>query len=98
MASLLIAISQKLRLTWEERLHTTFRQFLSRHPCNDYVQSKAGVSAEKITQTFKDAYQNKPLVRLYEKGVPALKSVVGTPFCDIGYVLKVNTDFSGYRR
>ncbi|MEX9841506.1 N-acetyl-gamma-glutamyl-phosphate reductase [Providencia rettgeri] len=49
---------------------------------------KTGVSAEKITQTFKDAYQNKPLVRLYEKGVPALKSVVGTPFCDIGYVLK----------
>lgn len=49
---------------------------------------KTGVTAEKITQTFKDAYQNKPLVRLYENGVPALKSVVGTPFCDIGYVLK----------
>jgi N-acetyl-gamma-glutamyl-phosphate reductase len=24
-------------------------------------------------------------VRLYDKGVPALKAVVGTPFCDIGF-------------
>ncbi|EMA3643186.1 N-acetyl-gamma-glutamyl-phosphate reductase [Providencia stuartii] len=47
-----------------------------------------GVTDEQIRQVFKDAYQNKPLVRLYEKGVPALKSVVGTPFCDIGFVLK----------
>lgn len=48
---------------------------------------KSGVTDEQIRQTFKDAYQNKPLVRLYDKGVPALKSVVGTPFCDIGFVL-----------
>ncbi|ELX8379912.1 N-acetyl-gamma-glutamyl-phosphate reductase [Providencia vermicola] len=48
----------------------------------------AGVTTEQIQQVFKDAYHNKPLVRLYEKGVPALKAVVGTPFCDIGFVLK----------
>ncbi len=30
--------------------------------CNDYVQSKSGCFGRKITQTFKDAYQNKPLV------------------------------------
>lgn len=49
---------------------------------------KAGVTDEQIRQAFKSAYQGKPLVRLYDKGVPALKSVVGTPFCDIGFVLK----------
>ncbi|ETT07674.1 TPA: N-acetyl-gamma-glutamyl-phosphate reductase [Providencia alcalifaciens] len=49
---------------------------------------KAGVTTEQISQTFKGAYHDKPLVRLYDKGVPALKSVVGTPFCDIGFVLK----------
>lgn len=49
---------------------------------------KSGVTDAQIRQTFKDAYHNKPLVRLYDKGVPALKAVVGTPFCDIGFVLK----------
>ncbi len=27
-------------------------------------------------------------MRLYDKGVPALKNVVGLPFCDIGFVVK----------
>ena len=27
-------------------------------------------------------------VRLYTKGVPALKDVVGLPFCDIGFAVK----------
>lgn len=49
---------------------------------------KSGVTDEQIRQTYHAAYQNKPLVRLYDKGVPALKSVVGTPFCDIGFALK----------
>ncbi|UNH24113.1 N-acetyl-gamma-glutamyl-phosphate reductase [Moellerella wisconsensis] len=48
---------------------------------------KSGVSAEQIKAAYQSAYHNKPLVRLYEQGVPALKSVVGLPFCDIGFVL-----------
>ena len=31
---------------------------------------------------------DKPLVRLYDKGVPALKNVVGLPFCDIGFAVQ----------
>jgi hypothetical protein len=27
-------------------------------------------------------------VRLYDKGVPALKNVVGLPFCDIGFAVQ----------
>ncbi|ATF94832.1 N-acetyl-gamma-glutamyl-phosphate reductase [Cedecea neteri] len=49
---------------------------------------KAGVTQQKIAETFNQAYGDKPLVRLYEKGVPALKNVVGLPFCDIGFAVQ----------
>lgn len=49
---------------------------------------KPGVTAADITAAYQQAYQDKPLVRLYDKGVPALKSVVGLPFCDIGFALE----------
>ena len=51
---------------------------------------KAGVTQEDVRQVFEDAYQDKPLVRVYEKGLPALKAVVGTAFCDIDLLSKVN--------
>lgn len=41
-----------------------------------------------MAEAYHNAYHDKPLVRLYEKGVPALKSVVGLPFCDIGFVVQ----------
>ncbi|UVK76857.1 MAG: N-acetylglutamylphosphate reductase [Sodalis sp. Fle] len=47
-----------------------------------------GVTFDDITASYYNAYNDKPLVRLYEHGVPALKAVVGTPFCDIGFKLK----------
>ncbi|MBG6249259.1 MULTISPECIES: N-acetyl-gamma-glutamyl-phosphate reductase [Symbiopectobacterium] len=46
---------------------------------------KPGVSAQDVAEAYHNAYHDKPLVRLYDKGVPALKSVVGLPFCDIGF-------------
>ena len=49
---------------------------------------KPAVSALQVAETFKKAYGKKPLIRLYEKGVPALKNVVGLPFCDIGFVVQ----------
>ena len=42
----------------------------------------------QVAEIFHQAYSNKPLVRLYDKGVPALKNVVGLPFCDIGFAVK----------
>ena len=47
-----------------------------------------GVTQAQITEAFQQAYANKPLVRLYDKGVPALKNVVGLPFCDIGFAMQ----------
>ena len=49
---------------------------------------KPGVSQQQIADAFTQAYGDKPLVRLYEKGVPALKNVVGLPFCDIGFAVQ----------
>lgn len=49
---------------------------------------KAGVTAQDVAEAFHNAYHDKPLVRLYAKGVPALKDVVGLPFCDIGFAVK----------
>jgi len=49
---------------------------------------KADVTAQDVVQAFHNAYHDKPLVRLYTQGVPALKDVVGLPFCDIGFAVK----------
>jgi len=48
----------------------------------------AGVTAEQVGATYQQAYAEKPLVRVYDKGVPAIKNVAGTPFCDIGFALQ----------
>ena len=49
---------------------------------------KAGVTQQDVADAFHNAYHDKPLVRLYDKGVPALKAVVGLPFCDIGFAMQ----------
>ncbi|EOZ1454763.1 N-acetyl-gamma-glutamyl-phosphate reductase [Enterobacter bugandensis] len=49
---------------------------------------KSGVTKEQVSEAFTQAYADKPLVRLYDKGVPALKNVVGLPFCDIGFAVQ----------
>lgn len=48
----------------------------------------AGVTAEQVGAVYQQAYAGKPLVRVYDKGVPAIKNVAGTPFCDIGFALQ----------
>ncbi|KAI3490497.1 hypothetical protein L1887_45330 [Cichorium endivia] len=49
---------------------------------------KPGVTKEQVNEALTQAYADKPLVRLYDKGVPALKNVVGLPFCDIGFAVQ----------
>ncbi|MRT43859.1 N-acetyl-gamma-glutamyl-phosphate reductase [Enterobacteriaceae bacterium RIT702] len=49
---------------------------------------KAGVTQQDVADAFHNAYHDKPLVRVYDKGVPALKAVVGLPFCDIGFAMQ----------
>lgn len=60
---------------------------------------KPGVSQVQVAQALQQAYAHKPLVRLYDKGVPALKNVVGLPFCDIGFCRSGRaSDYCGDRR
>ncbi|NUF26990.1 N-acetyl-gamma-glutamyl-phosphate reductase [Gilliamella sp. ESL0254] len=49
---------------------------------------KEGVTSKDILTALNKYYQNKPLIRVYQKDWPALKSVIGLPYCDIGFVLK----------
>ncbi len=48
----------------------------------------AGITHQQINDALQQAYADKPLVRLYDKGLPALKNVVGLPFCDIGFAVE----------
>ncbi|CCW30740.1 N-acetyl-gamma-glutamyl-phosphate reductase [Xenorhabdus nematophila] len=49
---------------------------------------KSGVEEAQISAAYQQAYHDKPLIRLYNKGFPALKAVVGLPFCDIGFAVQ----------
>lgn len=46
------------------------------------VTLKAGVSAEQVNDAFKNAYNDKPLIRFAAKS-PNVADVAGTPFCDL---------------
>lgn len=48
---------------------------------------KTGVTFEQVKDVFQHAYANQPLVRLYSEGLPSIKAVEFTPFCDIGFVV-----------
>ena len=47
-----------------------------------------GVTAEQINEAYQTAYADKPIVRLMDGTFPALKNVVGTPFCDLGWAVE----------
>lgn len=49
---------------------------------------KDAVTDEQIRSAYQQAYENKKLVRLYEQGLPSIKAVEFTPYCDIGFATK----------
>ncbi|MFZ7143022.1 N-acetyl-gamma-glutamyl-phosphate reductase [Avibacterium avium] len=49
---------------------------------------KDGVSEQQIREAYQQYYANKPLVRIYEQGLPSIKAVEFTPYCDIGFAVK----------
>lgn len=49
---------------------------------------KAGVTAEQVKHAFAQAYIDKPLVRVYDKGFPSIKAVEFTPYCDIAFAVQ----------
>lgn len=49
---------------------------------------KDGVSEQQIREAYQQYYANKPLVRVYDQGLPSIKAVEFTPYCDIGFAVK----------
>lgn len=48
----------------------------------------SGVTDEQIRAAYHQYYANRPLVRVYEQGLPSIKAVEFTPYCDIGFATK----------
>ncbi|URL01582.1 N-acetyl-gamma-glutamyl-phosphate reductase [Avibacterium sp. 20-126] len=45
----------------------------------------ANVTDAQIHDAYQQYYANRPLVRVYKQGLPSIKSVEFTPYCDIGF-------------
>lgn len=52
------------------------------------LQLPAGVTRSEISSWYKNAYQNRPLVRCWPDALPELRYATGTPFCDIGWIVE----------
>lgn len=52
-----------------------------------YVKAVSGTTPAAIGATFHAAYLDAPFVRLRDEGLPEIKHVAYTPFCDIGWRL-----------
>lgn len=53
-----------------------------------HVHAPEDLSAVMLTAWFEAAYADAPLVRLHPGRLPELQPVVGSPFCDIGWVVE----------
>jgi N-acetyl-gamma-glutamyl-phosphate reductase len=56
------------------------------------VKTKDGVTDQQISQTFEQAYQGNPIIRL-RSSWPKIDDVVGTPFCDLFWKLDDKTGY-----
>ncbi|CAL4326114.1 N-acetyl-gamma-glutamyl-phosphate reductase [Buchnera aphidicola] len=51
---------------------------------------KNNINEVDLYNIFNKFYKNKPLIRIYNKYLPSIKTVEKMPFCDIGFVIKDN--------
>lgn len=52
-----------------------------------YATLAPGVTASRVEAAFTDAYQAAPFVRLWTDGLPEIKHVAHTNFCDLGWTV-----------
>ena len=50
-----------------------------------YAKLKGKVGKSKLLSIYNKYYKNAPFVRIFKQGLPQLKNVVDTNFCDIGF-------------
>ena len=53
-----------------------------------HVALPDGVSESDVARAFHEAYDDRPLVRVSPGALPELLPTVGTPFCDVGWIVK----------
>ncbi len=53
-----------------------------------HLQLPVPPTEEAVRSWFEDAYRNAPFLRLTPGELPEMRASVGTPFCDIGWVVK----------
>jgi N-acetyl-gamma-glutamyl-phosphate reductase len=51
-------------------------------------QLREALSHQQIAELFHQVYDHQPLVRIYDQGLPALRGVIGLPYCDIGFAVQ----------
>lgn len=80
-----------------EEIHLTFVPHLL--PLNQgilstiYLRKRSGVRVQEIRESFKQAYEKEPFVRLLAEGeFPALRNVQRTNFCEIGFTSEPDQD------
>lgn len=61
-----------------------------------HIHTDSKVDFEAVSQWFEEAYGNAPFVRCYPGELPEMRWSVGTPFCDIGWVVKDSTLIVGF--
>lgn len=49
---------------------------------------KANVTEQQVADAYQQYYAHRPLVRVYQQGLPSIKAVEFTPYCDIGFACK----------
>jgi N-acetyl-gamma-glutamyl-phosphate reductase len=52
-----------------------------------FLSFKRKVTVEEIDKTYRKYYKDCPFIRI-QKGLPKLKDVIGSNFCDIGFALE----------
>lgn len=53
-----------------------------------HLQLPETAGAQEVAQWYEAAYGNAPFVRLWPEALPELRYAVGTPYCDIGFIVQ----------
>ena len=56
-----------------------------------HINLEKSISLEEVSGWFNEAYDGRPLVRLWPDQLPELRYAAGTPFCDIGWMIQDRT-------
>ena len=50
-----------------------------------YAPNSSGMSKGDLLALYRDFYRNAPFVRIYDSGLPEIRNVRGSNYCDVGF-------------